>query len=217
MTELPLVFLGGLLGSSHCVGMCGPLALAIGMNQHTLKANLVRQLLFSAGRIITYSFGGAGAAWFGWWLTQRPALLVNVQAVLSIVSGVALIVIGLSATGLVPPRSSRFVAGRPCAPAAWLKTLLVGPDVEELLLTTRVADAREAAPMRGRVAERRPTYADEVNLEEWAKILEQQMREAAAKLDFERAALLRDELLEVKTRLGTTTTATASGCGKPVR
>jgi excinuclease ABC subunit B len=83
--------------------------------------------------------------------------------------------------------------------------------VEELLLTTRVADAREAAPMRGRVAERRPTYADEVNLEEWAKILEQQMREAAAKLDFERAALLRDELLEVKTRLGTTTTATASG------
>jgi excinuclease ABC subunit B len=83
--------------------------------------------------------------------------------------------------------------------------------VEELLLTTRVADAREAAPMRGRVAERRPTYADEVNLEEWAKILEQQMREAAAKLNFERAALLRDELLEVKTRLGTTTTATASG------
>ena len=83
--------------------------------------------------------------------------------------------------------------------------------VEELLLTTRVADAREAAPMRGRVAERRPTYADEVNLEEWAKILEQQMREAAARLDFERAALLRDELLEVKTRLGTTTTATASG------
>jgi excinuclease ABC subunit B len=77
--------------------------------------------------------------------------------------------------------------------------------VEELLLTTRVADAREAAPMRGKVAERRATYADEVNLEEWAKILEQQMREAAARLDFERAALLRDELLEVKTRLGTAT------------
>ncbi len=82
--------------------------------------------------------------------------------------------------------------------------------IEELMLTTRVADAREAAPMRGRVAERRPTYADEVTLEEWAKILEQQMREAAAKLDFERAALLRDELLEVKTRLGTTTTTVAA-------
>ena len=85
--------------------------------------------------------------------------------------------------------------------------------VEELLLTTRVADAREAAQMRGRVAERRPTYADEVNLEEWAKILEQQMREAAARLDFERAALLRDELLEVKTRLGTTSKTTAAASG----
>jgi excinuclease ABC subunit B len=85
--------------------------------------------------------------------------------------------------------------------------------VEELLLTTRVADAREAAPMRGRVAERKATYADEVNLEEWAKILEQQMREAAAKLDFERAALLRDELLEVKTRLGTTSKTTAAASG----
>jgi excinuclease ABC subunit B len=82
--------------------------------------------------------------------------------------------------------------------------------VEELMLTTRVADAREAAA-RGKVAERRASYADEVNLEEWSKILEQQMREAAAKLDFERAALLRDELLEVKKRLGTKTTATSSG------
>jgi excinuclease ABC subunit B len=82
--------------------------------------------------------------------------------------------------------------------------------VEELLLTTRVADAREAGAARGRVAERRASYADEINLEEWAKILEQQMREAAAKLDFERAALLRDDLLEVKKRLGTRTTASTS-------
>jgi excinuclease ABC subunit B len=81
--------------------------------------------------------------------------------------------------------------------------------VEELLLSTRVADAREPA-QRSRVAERRATYADEVNLEEWAKILEQQMREAAARLDFERAALLRDELLEVKTRLRTTDSRSAA-------
>ena len=27
MIELPLVFLGGLLGSAHCVGMCGGFAL----------------------------------------------------------------------------------------------------------------------------------------------------------------------------------------------
>jgi len=80
----------------------------------------------------------------------------------------------------------------------------ISKTVEELMLATRVADAREAGPQRSRVAEPKATYADEVNLEEWAKILEQQMREAAARLDFERAATLRDQLLEVKTRLNTT-------------
>ncbi|MGD8277744.1 MAG: excinuclease ABC subunit UvrB, partial [Gemmatimonadota bacterium] len=75
--------------------------------------------------------------------------------------------------------------------------------VEELMLSTRVADARGEASARGhRVAEPRARYADEVNLEEWAKILEQQMNEASAMLDFERAATLRDELLEVRARLG---------------
>jgi excinuclease ABC subunit B len=75
--------------------------------------------------------------------------------------------------------------------------------VEELLLSTRVADARGDARARTmRVAEPRTSYAEEVNLEEWAKILEQQMNEAAAMLDFERAALVRDELLDVRAKLG---------------
>jgi excinuclease ABC subunit B len=75
--------------------------------------------------------------------------------------------------------------------------------IEELMLSTRVADARLEPRARGdRVAESRTTYAQEVNQEEWVKILEQEMRAAAAALDFERAALLRDELLELKARLG---------------
>jgi excinuclease ABC subunit B len=75
--------------------------------------------------------------------------------------------------------------------------------IEELMLSTRVADARlDARRREGRVAEPKQSYATEVNLEEWVKILEQEMREAAAALDFERAATLRDELLEVKARLG---------------
>jgi excinuclease UvrABC helicase subunit UvrB len=53
-----------------------------------------------------------------------------------------------------------------------------------------------------KVAEPKAKYADEVNLEEWAKILEQQMREASTRLDYERAALLRDELLEIRLKLG---------------
>jgi excinuclease ABC subunit B len=75
--------------------------------------------------------------------------------------------------------------------------------IEQQMLTTRVADARESVAARmAKVAEPKAKYADEVNLEEWAKILEQQMRDAAKNLDFERAALLRDELLEIRVRLG---------------
>ncbi|HEX6308907.1 MAG TPA: excinuclease ABC subunit UvrB [Longimicrobiales bacterium] len=75
--------------------------------------------------------------------------------------------------------------------------------VEEMLLSTRVADARlDRRPAAEHVAEPRATYADEVNLEEWSRILEQEMREAAAALDFERAARLRDQLLDVKAKLG---------------
>ena len=73
--------------------------------------------------------------------------------------------------------------------------------VEERMLSTRVADARRDGGTGRRVAEPRAQYMDEVNLEEWVKILEAQMREAAVALDFERAALLRDQLLEVRTKL----------------
>ncbi|MSR21404.1 MAG: excinuclease ABC subunit UvrB [Gemmatimonadetes bacterium] len=68
--------------------------------------------------------------------------------------------------------------------------------VEEIEFSTRLADARTAAP---RVAEAAATYADEVNLEEYVKILGKEMAEAAGALDYERAALLRDQLFELRT------------------
>jgi excinuclease ABC subunit B len=75
--------------------------------------------------------------------------------------------------------------------------------IEEMMLSTRVADARlERRPAAVHVAEPRASYAEELNLEEWAKILEQEMREASAALDYERAARLRDQLLDVKAKLG---------------
>jgi excinuclease ABC subunit B len=67
--------------------------------------------------------------------------------------------------------------------------------VEEIEFSTRVADAREAPSV---VAEASETYADEVNREEFVKILEKEMEEAAEELDFERAALIRDQLFELR-------------------
>jgi excinuclease ABC subunit B len=67
--------------------------------------------------------------------------------------------------------------------------------IEEIEFSTRVADARLVP---ARVSEPAATYADEVNSEEYIKILEQEMSEAAEALDFERAALLRDQLFELR-------------------
>ena len=62
-----------------------------------------------------------------------------------------------------------------------------------------------------KVAETHATYAEEVNREEYIKILEEEMQQAAESLDFERAALLRDQLFELRAEDG------GKGRGKPRR
>jgi excinuclease ABC subunit B len=71
--------------------------------------------------------------------------------------------------------------------------------VEDIEFSTRVADARDRTE---KVAERRPTYADEVDREALVKILESEMEQAAEALDFEKAALIRDQLFELRAELG---------------
>jgi sulfite exporter TauE/SafE len=134
MKELPLILLGGLLGSSHCIGMCGPLALALGAKQTRLRANVARQLVFSVGRIFTYGFGGAAAAFSGWWLAHSPIAVVNVQATLSIVAGVALLILGMSAAGVLPVWSNSWWASQNCSATKWFRTLLYGPGLVSALL-----------------------------------------------------------------------------------
>ena len=68
--------------------------------------------------------------------------------------------------------------------------------VEQIQFSTRVADAR-SKPV-ARVAEAKLSYADEVNTEEYLKILEQEMTAAAEVMDFERAAVLRDQIFDLK-------------------
>ncbi len=70
--------------------------------------------------------------------------------------------------------------------------------VREIRFSTAVADAREAQPA---VREREGPY-EELSPEALAEAIEKDMRAAAAALDFERAARLRDELFEVRARIG---------------
>jgi excinuclease ABC subunit B len=66
--------------------------------------------------------------------------------------------------------------------------------VGDIRFVTRVADARVAKP--GASAVKRPVDADERDT--LIRMLEQQMQTAAEELDFELAAVLRDQLLELK-------------------
>jgi sulfite exporter TauE/SafE len=99
--ELPLIVLGGLLGASHCIGMCGSFALAVGIGARSARANLLRQLVYSSGRVFTYAFLGAIAGFCGFWFVRRTAPLVHLQAVLSLLAGALLVVQGLLALGAV--------------------------------------------------------------------------------------------------------------------
>lgn len=97
--ELPLVFLGGLLGSSHCLGMCGGFALMLGIDRPSIARNLAAQLIYSVGRIFTYSTLGAIAGYGGLWLSATASQWINVSACLCLLAGVFLISEGLAAAG----------------------------------------------------------------------------------------------------------------------
>lgn len=124
--QLALIACGGLLGSSHCVGMCGGFAMMIGLHRATLRQNLVGQLVFSAGRIVSYATLGGFAGFAGRTLVQKVPAFVNVPAVLSLVAGLFLLWEGCHAAGLLGRRSSGS-AGSGCLFGGMFSTLLKHP------------------------------------------------------------------------------------------
>ena len=49
----------GLVGSLHCAGMCGPIAIALPLNNQSWLARITGGLLYNSGRTITYALLGA--------------------------------------------------------------------------------------------------------------------------------------------------------------
>ena len=75
-------FLMGLIGSVHCIGMCGPLVMALPIAQQTNFQKWQSILLYHAGKISSYTILGILLGLFG---SQLP--LYGVQENLSIVMG----------------------------------------------------------------------------------------------------------------------------------
>lgn len=101
MLELPLIFVAGLLGSAHCIGMCGPFALALASGCTGWRQHLARQATYTLGRIFTYSVLGAGAGFGGMRLARQSSQLAYVGAGLAILAGLFLIYQGLLSAGVL--------------------------------------------------------------------------------------------------------------------
>jgi sulfite exporter TauE/SafE len=118
MSEFSLlaVFVVGLLGGVHCLGMCGSI---VGMFTSQLPKNKTRwpfHVAYSTGRITSYAVAGALVGAVG----QAGMLMrdqVPIQHLLFALSSVMLIVLGLYLAGLWGAvhrrRGARFVAIHP--------------------------------------------------------------------------------------------------------
>lgn len=133
MIEWPLILLGGLLGSAHCIGMCGGFAMAIGAGASSWSQNLARQLVYSLGRATTYAAGGAIAGFGGMRLAEAGSGWVNVPAVLALLAGALLIAQGAIAAGLWRPSSRRFqhVA---CLAGSMFRSFLTAPGWRDVFI-----------------------------------------------------------------------------------
>jgi sulfite exporter TauE/SafE len=85
-TDLLTAFLLGLVGSLHCAGMCGPLALALPAAGNTTPGYVLGRVAYNAGRIVTYCLLGIVFGLAGW-----TFLLAGLQRWVSIALGVSLL------------------------------------------------------------------------------------------------------------------------------
>ena len=79
-------FVFGLLGSLHCIGMCGPIVLALAGTQSSRLRFTVNRLLYNIGRTITYGILGAFCGWIG-----QTIKIAGYQSSLSIALGILIL------------------------------------------------------------------------------------------------------------------------------
>jgi uncharacterized protein len=77
----------GLIGSFHCIGMCGPIVVALPLKKHNLISKITGAILYNSGRVLTYSILGI---LFG--LLGRGIHMAGFQQWTSILLGVAMII-----------------------------------------------------------------------------------------------------------------------------
>lgn len=107
VVELPALFVLGLFGGAHCIGMCGGFVL-IAHGAGASSRGAARLAAYLSGKTATYAVLGVLAGALG----HLVGGVSGAQTALSIAVGVFLVLIGLGAAGMIPERLPGFsVAG----------------------------------------------------------------------------------------------------------
>ena len=101
--EILAAFFVGLVGSLHCIGMCGPIAIALPVPDSANLSFFTGRILYNLGRVVTYAFLGAILG-----LVGSKIALAGAQQVVSIVLGVVIII-----AVLLPQKYKNFFAQHP--------------------------------------------------------------------------------------------------------
>jgi uncharacterized protein len=101
--EIYAAFLVGLVGSLHCIGMCGPIAIALPVPDSNNLSFFTGRILYNLGRVVTYAFLGAVLG-----LVGSKIALAGAQQVVSIVLGIVIII-----AVLLPQKYKNFFAQHP--------------------------------------------------------------------------------------------------------
>jgi sulfite exporter TauE/SafE len=81
-----IAFITGLAGSFHCIGMCGPIALALPVGRMNIYQATFHRFLYNLGRILTYSILGGAFGYFG-----KTLFVAGFQQQLSIMIGLIML------------------------------------------------------------------------------------------------------------------------------
>lgn len=100
--SLGLVFLVGLLTSTHCIGMCGGILLAQTTDARVVtgrsKRGLIASAAYNGGRVVSYTAVGALCGALGAVITYTP----NIKSMVFTVAGALVLLIGLRMAGILP-------------------------------------------------------------------------------------------------------------------
>jgi sulfite exporter TauE/SafE len=88
--EILTAFVVGFFGSFHCIGMCGPIAIALPVPTSSNLSFFTGRILYNIGRVVTYSFLGAILGFLSGGITFAAT-----QQVVSIILGVIIIAVVL--------------------------------------------------------------------------------------------------------------------------